>query len=534
MYRSTNAGDDWSPANSGLPDLKVRGLVLSPYYASNHTLYVATYGAGVYRSSDEGDTWEPASNGIVAQIKELAISPAFGTDRTLFAGTWGGGVFKSTSGGFTWTSSGLQGLWVEGLGISPDFASDGTAFAATSSGVWHTTDGGLSWTPASNGVTNWPAASIVVSPDYPNDHTVFVGTRGGHGAGVFKTTDGGENWVQVNEGITDTIEHASVWALAISPTYASDGTVFAGLYYNSGAFRTTNGGVGWTQVITQGDVFALAVSPNYATDGTVFAGVLGDGVYRSTDWGDTWTHVLTAAEVPNVYTLACSLSYASDDTVYAAAGGGGSFNRPGQGGVWRSSDGGNTWEKVLYVSAQAGAADLIIDRTNPKILYASIWQVYRKAWMMWGGGPDSGLYKSENGGDTWVELTGNPGMPEAPIGKIGVTVSPADPERVWAIVEANEGGVFRSEDGGATWTRTNSERKLRQRSFYYSRVYADPFDRDTVYCLNTGFYKSIDGGKTFDIVIRPPHGDNHDLWIDPNDPLIKQLEKKFKHSDKQK
>ena len=139
--------------------------------------------------------------------------------------------------------------------------------------------------------------------------------------------------------------------------------------------------------------------------------------------------------------------------------------------------------------------------------------------MMWGGGPDSGLYKSENGGDTWVELTENPGMPERPIGKIGVTVSPADPKRVWAIVEANEGGVFRSDDGGATWTRTNSDRKLRQRAFYYSRIYADPLDRDTVYGLNTGFYKSTDGGKTFDTVIDPPHGDNHDLWIDPNNPL---------------
>ncbi|MGH9334435.1 MAG: glycosyl hydrolase, partial [Vicinamibacteria bacterium] len=134
-------------------------------------------------------------------------------------------------------------------------------------------------------------------------------------------------------------------------------------------------------------------------------------------------------------------------------------------------------------------------------------------------GEDSGLFKSENGGDTWVELTRNPGMPEGPIGKIGVTVSPADPKRVWAIVEAAEGGVFRSDDGGASWKRTNEERKLRQRAFYYSRIYADPLDRETVYALNTGFYKSTDGGVNFDVVIHPPHGDNHDLWIDPNNPL---------------
>jgi photosystem II stability/assembly factor-like uncharacterized protein len=138
---------------------------------------------------------------------------------------------------------------------------------------------------------------------------------------------------------------------------------------------------------------------------------------------------------------------------------------------------------------------------------------------MWGGGPDSGLYKSTDGGDTWTELTEHPGMPDGPIGKIGVTVSPADPNRVWALVEANEGGVFRSDDAGATWTRANDDRKLRQRAFYYSRIYADPVDRDTVYALNTGFFKSTDGGETFDTVIQVPHGDNHDLWIDPNDPL---------------
>jgi len=125
-------------------------------------------------------------------------------------------------------------------------------------------------------------------------------------------------------------------------------------------------------------------------------------------------------------------------------------------GVFRSKDGGETWEKVLYVSDKAGAADLIIDRSNPNILYASTWQVYRKAWKMWGGGPDSKLWKSTDGGDTWIDLTGMPGMPEGPIGKIGVTVSPANPQRVWAIVEANEGGVFRSDDGGATCKHNSS------------------------------------------------------------------------------
>lgn len=137
---------------------------------------------------------------------------------------------------------------------------------------------------------------------------------------------------------------------------------------------------------------------------------------------------------------------------------------------------------------------------------------------MWGGGPDCKLWKSVDGGDNWIELSDKPGMPEGPLGKIGVTVSPVNPDRVWAIVEANEGGVFRSDDGGWTWKRTNDERKLRQRAFYYSRIYADPWDEDVVYGLNTGLYRSTDGGVTFDEQIQVPHGDNHDLWIDPNNP----------------
>ncbi len=151
-------------------------------------------------------------------------------------------------------------------------------------------------------------------------------------------------------------------------------------------------------------------------------------------------------------------------------------------------------------------------------MYASTWEVQRKAWKMWGGGPDCKLWKSVDGGETWTDLSKNPGMPEGPLGKIGVTVSPADSNRVWAIVEANEGGVFRSDDAGKTWERTNDERKLRQRAFYYSRIYADPWDKEIVYGLNTGLYKSTDGGKTFDLTIEVPHGDNHDLWIDPNNP----------------
>ena len=311
---------------------------------------------------------------------------------------------------------------------------------------------------------------VAGSPGRPNEY--YFGATGG---GLWRTRDGGTTWTAVTDG---QLTSSSVGAVAVAET--NPDIVYIGM--------------GETQLrgsITQGD-----------------------GVYKSQDGGETWRH-LGLSETQAISRV--RVHPTNPDIVYVAALGH-PYGENEERGVFRSIDGGNTWDKVLYVSSTAGAADLIIDRRNPDVLYASIWQVYRKAWKMWGGGPDSGLYKSTDGGDSWAELTEHPGMPEGPIGKIGVTVSPADPDRVWAIVEANEGGVFRSDDGGATWTRTNDERKLRQRAFYYSRIYADPLDRDTVYGLNTGFYKSIDGGETFDIVIRPPHGDNHDLWIDPNDP----------------
>ncbi len=293
-----------------------------------------------------------------------------------------------------------------------------------------------------------------------------------------------------------------------------------------GAWKTTDGGLTWNAMtdgqVTSSSVGAVAVAetnPDVVYIGmgeTQLRGSItqGDGVYKTVDGGETWRH-LGLEETQAISRI--RVHPTDPDVVYVAALGH-PYGDNEERGVFRSTDGGNTWEKVLFVSPKAGAADLWIDRRDPAVIYASIWQVYRKAWKMWGGGPDSGLWKSDNGGETWYELTANPGMPEGPIGKIGIAVSPADSKRVWAIVEAPEGGVFRSDDAGATWKKTNDERKLRQRAFYYSRLLADPQDRETVYALNTGLYKSTDGGETFDVQIRPPHGDQHDLWIDPNDP----------------
>lgn len=308
------------------------------------------------------------------------------------------------------------------------------------------------------------------SPGRPNEY--YFGATGG---GLWKTIDGGTEWLPVTDG---QVTSSSVGAVAVAET--NPDVVYIGM-----------GEVQLRGSITQGD-----------------------GVYKTTDGGKTWRH-LGLKETQAVSRI--RIHPTNPDIVYVAALGH-PYGDNEERGVFRSKDGGNTWEKVLYVSDKAGAVDLIIDRTNPDVLYASTWQVYRKAWKMWGGGPDCKLWKSLDGGDTWIDLTKNPGMPEGPIGKIGVTVSPANPDRVWAIVEANEGGVFRSDDGGWTWKRTNSERKLRQRAFYYSRIYADPWNENIVYGLNTRVYKSYDGGETFDEIVSTPHGDNHDLWIDPNNP----------------
>ena len=308
------------------------------------------------------------------------------------------------------------------------------------------------------------------SPSRPNEY--YFGATGG---GLWKTVDGGNEWKPATDG---QVTSSSVGAVAVAES--NPDVVYIGM-----------GEVQLRGSITQGD-----------------------GVYKSTDAGKTWKH-LGLEETQAVARI--RIHPTNSDLVYVAALGH-PYGDNEERGVFRSKDGGESWEKVLYVGPKAGAVDLIIDPNNPNVIYASTWQVYRKAWKMWGGGGQSKLWKSEDGGDSWSDLTENQGMPMGPIGKIGVTVSPADSNRVWAIVEANEGGVFRSDNAGKTWQKTNDERKLRQRAFYYSRIYADPRDKDKVYGLNTRMYMSSDGGHTFDKIIQTPHGDNHDLWIDPNNP----------------
>jgi photosystem II stability/assembly factor-like uncharacterized protein len=303
----------------------------------------------------------------------------------------------------------------------------------------------------------------------------FVFYYGATGGGVWKSTDGGINWESVSDG--SVFGTGSVGAIAVSD---SDPNV---VY------------VGMGESPIRGNVSH------------------GDGVYKSTDGAKTWKRI-GLEDTRQISRI--RIHPRNPDLVYVAAQGhvwGPNEER----GVFRSKDGGKTWEKVLSRGPKAGACDLIMDPTNPNILYAGFWEVYRKPWTLESGGPNGGIFKSTDGGDTWTELTHNPGLPRGIVGNIGITVSPANPDRVWAIVEAEDGGVFRSDNGGRTWSKVNEERRLRQRAWYYTRIYADPKNADAVYVLNTGFYRSNDGGRTF-TGIGVPHGDNHDLWIAPDDP----------------
>src|SRR5690349_11947974 len=292
-----------------------------------------------------------------------------------------------------------------------------------------------------------------------------------------------------------------------------------------GLWKTTDGGTSWRPVtdgqIRSSSVGAVAVAesnPDVVYIGmgeTEFRGNImqGDGVYRTADGGKTWTHV-GLDETQAIAKIRVDPRNA--DVVYVAA-----FGHPygsnAERGVFKSTDGGKSWRKVLYRDDKTAAIDIALDPSNPNVLYAALWEAYRTPWSMSSGGPGSGLFKSTDGGETWTEITRNPGLPSGVIGKIGVSVSPVDPNRVFAIVENANGGVFRSDDAGGTWSLVNNERKLRQRAFYYTHVVADPKLKDRVYVLNVSFFRSDDGGAHFDSTVNVPHGDNHDLWIAPND-----------------
>jgi photosystem II stability/assembly factor-like uncharacterized protein len=299
----------------------------------------------------------------------------------------------------------------------------------------------------------------------------YMGATGG---GVWKTDDAGQTWNNVSDGF---FHSGSVGAVAVSPS--NPNIVYVGM--GEGCLR--------------GNLSS------------------GDGVYKSIDAGRTWTHV-GLADTSQIGRM--QIHPTNSDIVYVAAIGH-PYGANAERGVFRSKDGGRTWENVLFVNDKTGAADIAMDATNPRVLYATTWQVLRTPWDIYSTGPGGGIYKSTDGGDTWTRLTA--GLPSGNLGKIGIVVSPANPQRVWATVEADaKGGVYRSDDAGRTWQLLNDDFNMTSRQYYYGHIFADPVDADTMYTFCAKyFYKSTDGGRTYS-EIQTPHSDYHDLWIDPKDP----------------
>ena len=298
----------------------------------------------------------------------------------------------------------------------------------------------------------------------------YMGATGG---GVWRTTDGGNSWHNISDGYFG----GSIGAIAVSE------------YDNNVIY------VGGGEVTVRGNM-------SY-----------GYGMWKSVDAGETWEQI---GLKDSRHIVRIRIHPKNPDLVYAAVLGN-VFDKSSERGVYRSKDGGKNWERILYANDQAGAVDLVLDPANPRHLYASTWYVKRTPYSLISGGEGSALWKSTDGGDTWKELSKNPGFPKGTLGIIGMAVSPVNNKRVWAQVEADEGGLFRSDDGGATWKMTNNDRALRQRAWYYTRVYADPQDVNGVYVLNVRYHHSTDGGVKF-AAANAPHGDHHDLWIAPEDP----------------
>ena len=329
-------------------------------------------------------------------------------------------------------------------------------------GPWH----GLTWRlvgPYRGGRV------LAVSGVVGDPHTYYFG---GVGGGVWKTTDGGLSWRPMTDKVKDM--SPSIGAIAVAP---SDPNV---IYAGTG------------EACIRGNIIA------------------GNGVYKSIDAGKTWNFV----GLKDTLAIGRIIVHPKNPDVALVAALGHPFGPNAERGIFRTTDGGKTWQKVLFKDENTGGIDLAFDPSNPNTIFAGLWQARRSPWGMDSGGPGSGLYRSTDGGTTWKHLTGH-GLPEGTIGRIGVAVA-YNGGRVWALVEADKGGLFRSDDGGDSWTLVNSDRQYRQRAFYYTHVFADPQSSDGVYVLNTGMYHSNDGGKSFKS-IRVPHGDNHGMWIDPND-----------------
>jgi len=314
--------------------------------------------------------------------------------------------------------------------------------------------------------------SLAVGGSDARPHEYWFGTVGG---GAWKTTDGGSNWTPMTDG---KIRTSGIGSLAVCQSNPD-------VVYIGGGETQLRGNI-----------------------------IQGDGVYKTTDGGVTWDHLTDLRDSQAIARL--RIHPTSCDVAYAAVLGQ-IYNEHPQRGIFKTTDGGKTWRRTLFRDNKTGGVDLSIDPKNPDVMFASLWEAFRTPWSMSSGGPGSGLFKSTDGGDSWAEITRNQGLPTGLWGKVGVSVSGADGNRVYALIEHEAaGGLYVSDDAGTSWKMINDNRNMRQRAFYYTRLNADPIEKDTVYILNVQLFRSTDGGKTV-TSIQVPHGDNHDLWISSTD-----------------
>jgi len=349
------------------------------------------------------------------------------------------------------------------LPAGDSYAAPAAAAAESGNTVNPTLFKALQW----RGIGPYRGGRALAVAGIPGDASTFY--FGAVAGGVWKTTDGGSTW----QSLTDGTSISSVGAIAVAPSNHD-------IIY-----------VGTGEAAPRGDI------------------TYGDGVYKSTDGGKSWSH----AGLTDSRQIGALIVDPNNPDIVLVAALGHAFGPNTERGVFRTTDGGKSWTKVLYKDENTGAIDVSFDPHNSRIVYAALWQARRQPWNFSSGGPGSGLYRSTDGGVSWKQLTGN-GLPAGILGRIHVSVSAADSRRVYAMIEAAQGGLYRSDDGGEHWQRINDDGRLSQRAWYFSTILADPHDADTVYAENTGLFRSTDGGKSFEL-LPARHGDHHGIWIDP-------------------
>ena len=455
--RPVAADGSWKP--TGPTGGYVWELAVSPEFETDGTIFASTDGAGVVRSTDRGDTWHNVSKGLGHRsIRALAVSPNYGIDSTVFAGG-PDGAYKSVDGGETWEPAvaGLDNPRVLAMAVSPGFATDATVFAGVSDGLYRSTDGGGSWQRATGGLTGATAAFIEFSPGFERDSTVFAGMLGQRiisymwgsllyetpPGGIFRSTDGGVTW-EIYEDLQD----VSIMSVSLSPAFELDATAFAGTLH-SGIFRTTDGGDSWTQVgqgLPYHRFMSVEVSPGFSSDNTVFAGAHGM-VFRSTDGGGSWEQVNGGRTFSNsrvealavspafggasVWTFAVSPRFRSDRTLFAAT----------MSGVFRSVDGGHTWE-----AAGDGLSNLRVHSLDVSPDFGADGTLF--------AGTSGGLFRSTDAGGSWTRL--RKGLRDGS-SFFAVQVSPGFRSDRTVFAGTDSEGVLRSVDAGESWEPVNRQ-----------------------------------------------------------------------------